>query len=215
MFKIRPNVIAEIYGAIEEIVYMSELNGVRASVTLLDDRFQNPRGQYRDILVLFKINGYACELQINIEEILIIKEGLGHKQYELIRKVNDDLLDAAMRNNTSDAQTALSGKADPNAPRDMYDLTPLHYAAHHNNAEIVNMLVSNTNKPANVFAQDVEGWLPIQRAILLGHVDVVSSLLGAKSIQIECKIDSNRVWHRFKSSVKSIQTECKIDSNRM
>ena len=120
-----------------------------------------------------------------------------------------------MRNDTSDAQTALSGKADPNAPRDMYDLTPLHYAAHHNNAEIVNMLVSNTNKPANVFAQDAEGWLPIQRAILLGHVDVVSSLLGAKSIQIECKIDSNRVWHRFKSSVKSIQTKCKIDSNRM
>ena len=90
MFKIRPNVIAEIYGAIEEIVYMSELNGVCASVTLLDDRFQNPRGQYRDILVLFKINGYACELQINVDEILIIKEGLGHKQYELIRKATHD-----------------------------------------------------------------------------------------------------------------------------
>ena len=46
-------------------------------------RYQQPRGQYRDILVLFKINGYACELQINVDEILIIKEGLGHKQYEL------------------------------------------------------------------------------------------------------------------------------------
>ena len=65
MFMIRPNVIAEVYTAIEEIVYMSELNGVRARVTLLDDRYQQPRGQYRDILVLFKINGYACELQIN------------------------------------------------------------------------------------------------------------------------------------------------------
>jgi|OM-RGC.v1.029207826 hypothetical protein len=86
MFKKRANVIADIYAAIEEIVFMSELNSVRASVTLLDDRYQHPRGQYRDILVLFKINGYACELQINIDEILIIKEGLGHKQYELIRK---------------------------------------------------------------------------------------------------------------------------------
>ena len=93
-----------------------------------------------DILVLFNINGYVCELQINIAEILIIKEGLGHKQYELIRKFNDDLLDAAMRDNTGDVQTALSGKADPNAPRDMYDLTPLHYSAHHGNADIVNML---------------------------------------------------------------------------
>ena len=40
MFKVRPNVIADIYGAIEEIVFMSELNGVRASVTFLDDRFK-------------------------------------------------------------------------------------------------------------------------------------------------------------------------------
>ena len=88
MFKMRPNVVADIYAAIEEIVFMSELNGVRASVTLLDDRYQHPRGQYRDILVLFKINGYACELQINIDEILIIKGGLGHKQYELTRKVH-------------------------------------------------------------------------------------------------------------------------------
>merc|ERR1740138_1310390 len=111
MFKMRPNVIADLYAAIEEIVFMSELNGVRAIVTLLDDRYQNPRGQYRDILVLFKINGYACELQINIDEILIIKEGLGHKQYELTRKANDDLLNAAMRDDTLAAQAALCSKA--------------------------------------------------------------------------------------------------------
>ena len=115
MFEMRPNVIGDIYAAIEEIVFMSELNGVRTTVTLLDDRYQQPRGQYRDILVLFKINGYACELQINIEEILVIKEGLGHKQYESIRKNNDNLLDAAMRDNTCDAQAALIEKADPNA----------------------------------------------------------------------------------------------------
>ena len=30
MFKIRPNVITDIYAAIEEIVFMSELNGVRS-----------------------------------------------------------------------------------------------------------------------------------------------------------------------------------------
>ena len=40
MFKVRRYVIADIYGAIEEIGFMSELNGVRASVTLLDDRFK-------------------------------------------------------------------------------------------------------------------------------------------------------------------------------
>ena len=152
MFKVRPNVIADIYDAIEEIVFMSELNGVRASVTFLDDRFkankmvmiwalnilnqvkkltvycclytglhkvwfiylfkafkvkawliylfdryQHPRGQYRDILVLFKIHGYACELQININEILIIKEGLGHKQYEFIRNSLSIILNFRVR----------------------------------------------------------------------------------------------------------------------
>ena len=82
-------------------------------------------------------------------------------------KANDDLLDAAMRDNTPDAQTALSGKADPNAPRDMYDLTPLHYAAHHGNAEIVNMLLVSCDQPANVFSQDADGRMPIHRAIFL------------------------------------------------
>ena len=86
--------------------------------------------------------------------------------------MNDDLLDAAMQDNTRDAQTALSGKADPNAPHDMYDLTPLHYAAHHNNAEIVNMLLGSDH-PANVFSQDMDGRLPIHRAVLLGHADVL------------------------------------------
>ena len=43
MFKIRPNVLADMYAAIEEIVYMNELNGVRAFVTLIDDRYQKPR----------------------------------------------------------------------------------------------------------------------------------------------------------------------------
>ena len=122
-----------------------------------------------------------------VDEILIVKEGLGHKQYESIRKNNDNLLDAAMRDNACDAQIALSGKANPNSPRDMYDLTPLHYASHHNNAEIVKMLVNNTSQPANVFVQDQEGLLPIHRAILLGH-DVVSSLLDAMESSPICTI---------------------------
>ena len=53
----------------------------------------------------------------------------------MIRKMHDDLQDAAMRDNAHDAQTVLSGKADPNARRDMHNLTPLHYAAHPGNAD--------------------------------------------------------------------------------
>ena len=138
-FKMGPDVLDKMYGAVEDMLFMSELHGARCSVTLFTDRYQHPfAGGYRDLLMLFKINGYACELQLNIDEILVIKEGSGHKQYEFIRKVNDDLLDAAMRSDTLSAKMALGGKADPNAPRDMYGLTPLHYAANHDNAEMVN-----------------------------------------------------------------------------
>jgi len=43
--------------------------------------------------------------------------------------VNDDLLDAAMRSDTIAIEEALNGKADPNAPRDMYDYIMRHTMA--------------------------------------------------------------------------------------
>ena len=113
--------------------------------------------------MLIQINGYACELQLNIDKILDVKEGKGHKQYELVRKVNDDLLDAAMRNDADALSKALQGKAEPNAPRDMYELTPLHYAAHHGNVEMVQGLL---DRSANAFAKDEDGRFPIHRSTL-------------------------------------------------
>ena len=56
---------------------------------------------------------------INIDEILKIKEGLGHKQYELSRKVNDELIYAAMKGDFAALMRALMEKANPNANRDM------------------------------------------------------------------------------------------------
>ena len=53
----------------------------------------------------------------------------------------------------------------------------LHYAANAGNEDIINMLLSSTDQPANVFSQDCEGRLPIHRAILFGHARVVEALL--------------------------------------
>lgn len=174
-FKMVPEVLDNIYIALDELVYTREFRGARVKVTLIDDRFQNPRkGGYRDILLLLMINGYVCELQLNVDKILLIKESTGHKQYELTRKINDDLLDAAMRSDMLIAKRALRHKANPNEPRDMYELTPLHYAAHHGNAQLINLLVSNK---ADALSQDTNGLLPIHRAVLLGHVDTAEALL--------------------------------------
>ena len=91
-------------------------------------------------------------------------------------KVNDDLLDAAMRCDTHTLEKALTERADPNAPRDMYKLTPLHYSAHHGNVKVVDLLLSSK---ANVLAQDIDGHVPLYRALLLGHTQVAQALLQA------------------------------------
>ena len=127
-----------------------------------------------DLLCLLNINGYVCELQLNIDAMLEIKEGCGHKKYELERKVNDELIHAAMKKNRKGLMKALNESAKPNATRDTYSLTTLHYAAHHGDIEMVDALLSSS---ADVFAQDNEGRLPVHRAVLLGHVAVVEALL--------------------------------------
>ena len=134
--------------------------------------------------MLLKIDRYACELQFNIEEILVIKEGIGHKQYENERLMNDNLLDAAMRSDTPAATVALKGKADPNAPKDMYGLTPLHYSSHHGNLQMVDSLLSSS---ANAFSKDKEGILPIYRTLLRGYTSVAESLLRAMESSGEAK----------------------------
>jgi hypothetical protein len=151
-FKMHRGVLKEMYDAVEHLVYMHELGGMRATVTFFEDRYQKRfRGGYKDLLCLIKINGYTCELQLNIDEILDIKESLGHKQYELSRKVNDELIYAAMKGNLAGLEKALKEKADPNANRDMYGLTAIHYAAHHGNIDMIKALIVHK---ADVFPQD-------------------------------------------------------------
>ena len=126
-----PDVLEDMYKAVEHMVYDGELNGCRVSVTLFHDRYQHPfNGGYKDLLCLIRVNGFVCELQFNIDEMLKIKEGTGHTQYEKIRKVNDDLIDAAMKGDHKKLTESLAAEADPNASRDMYGLTALHYVVH-------------------------------------------------------------------------------------
>ena len=61
-------------------------------------------------------------------QMLVIKEGAGHKQYELERKVNDELIHAAMKGDVEKLRLSLESSANPNASRDMYNLESLHYA---------------------------------------------------------------------------------------
>ena len=63
-FNMRQGVLKDMYDAIEDLVYMYELSGIRATVTFFEDRYQKPfSGGYKDLLCLLRINGYTCELQ--------------------------------------------------------------------------------------------------------------------------------------------------------
>ena len=80
----RDGVVKDMYDAVEALIHMPELRGARATVTYFTDRYQSPlQGGYMDLLCLIRLNRYVCELQLNIDEILKIKEGFGHKKYEM------------------------------------------------------------------------------------------------------------------------------------
>ena len=77
-----PDVLENMYDTLEYLVYAGELNGCRVSVTHFDDRYQRPmQGGYKDLLCLIRVNGFVCELQLNIDEMLKVKEGSGHALY--------------------------------------------------------------------------------------------------------------------------------------
>merc|ERR1719262_771064 len=98
-----------------------------------DDRYSRPLfGGYRDFLFLISIRGILCELQINYDIFMDIKEGEGHEEYEVVRLSNDLMMDAAQKNDTSSVKQHLRKGADPNyvtARR----FNPLTYAALHGN----------------------------------------------------------------------------------
>eukprot|EP00746_Dinoflagellata_sp_MGD_P021837 gnl/MRDRNA2_/MRDRNA2_15100_c0_seq1.p1 gnl/MRDRNA2_/MRDRNA2_15100_c0~~gnl/MRDRNA2_/MRDRNA2_15100_c0_seq1.p1 ORF type:complete len:611 (+),score=74.11 gnl/MRDRNA2_/MRDRNA2_15100_c0_seq1:42-1835(+) len=90
-----------------------------------------------------------------------------------------------MQADTDAAKIALDAKADPNSVRDMYGLTPLHYAARHGDAELVRGLLGS--KANALCDRGGTGFLPIHRALLLGHKAVVLLLLDQMESFEVCK----------------------------
>ena len=94
--------------------------------------------------------------------------------------MNDELIHAAMNGDLKGLTEAIAHEADPNASRDMYGLTALHYVSHKGNLEMTQALLK---AGANPVAQDNGGLMPICRAILTGSNDVVEALLAAMESQ--------------------------------
>ena len=66
--------------------------------------------------------------------------------------------------------------------KDIYDKTPLHYAAEHNRPEIAEILLA---AGADVAALTGWGMTPLEWAANMGRVEVAEKLLGGKQADLE------------------------------
>merc|ERR1719159_2209344 len=130
--------------------------------THFHDRYQKPMwGGYRDFLLILKARGVLCELQINLDSILLVKEGAGHDTYEVERLHNDLMLSAAQMNDASALSQHLKKGARPNYTTGT-GFSALSYAALHDNASMAKHLLEHHCDPFNV---DSTGQIPWGRAI--------------------------------------------------
>eukprot|EP00746_Dinoflagellata_sp_MGD_P135886 gnl/MRDRNA2_/MRDRNA2_69912_c0_seq1.p1 gnl/MRDRNA2_/MRDRNA2_69912_c0~~gnl/MRDRNA2_/MRDRNA2_69912_c0_seq1.p1 ORF type:complete len:1000 (-),score=196.01 gnl/MRDRNA2_/MRDRNA2_69912_c0_seq1:94-3093(-) len=146
-----------------------------------DDRFlRRMEGGYRDFMFLLSVHGILCELQINYDIILQIKEGEGHEEYEVLRLSNDLMMDAALKNDASSVSQHLRKGANPNykTARQFYALS---YAALHGNEIMAKALIDGKADP---FVVDSTGSLSVRRALALGKFPAAQVLVSAMKKQV-------------------------------
>eukprot|EP00746_Dinoflagellata_sp_MGD_P125003 gnl/MRDRNA2_/MRDRNA2_59693_c0_seq1.p1 gnl/MRDRNA2_/MRDRNA2_59693_c0~~gnl/MRDRNA2_/MRDRNA2_59693_c0_seq1.p1 ORF type:complete len:963 (+),score=244.66 gnl/MRDRNA2_/MRDRNA2_59693_c0_seq1:419-2890(+) len=187
-----------------------------------DDRYLQPlAGGYRDFLFNAKVKGMKCELQINFEVVLLVKDGDGHADYEVVRLNCDLMLHAAQKNDASAVKQHLASGANPNYCNVLL-FSSLSYAALHDNSSMANCLLK---AKANPFIADSTGRTPVSRAIQMQKVDVAKVIVAhmaelcadmSKPIEVEhqAQVDIIRTWlrlnefHKTKKDIESDSTEC-------
>eukprot|EP00746_Dinoflagellata_sp_MGD_P144768 gnl/MRDRNA2_/MRDRNA2_77466_c0_seq1.p1 gnl/MRDRNA2_/MRDRNA2_77466_c0~~gnl/MRDRNA2_/MRDRNA2_77466_c0_seq1.p1 ORF type:complete len:1007 (+),score=182.79 gnl/MRDRNA2_/MRDRNA2_77466_c0_seq1:83-3103(+) len=193
-----PGALGRLYSTVRRLCLdapsLSADLGTTFEMLSLKDRFQSPlMGGYRDILCVLSLHGYLCELQLNLTQVLTIKNSQGHKQYEFLRLAVDELLCACADDNAMKAQLNLTvllgalGTADPMDSRswlqakDYHKATCLHYAAFHLNAALVQELLE---AKADVLAEDVNGRVPLELAAKIASPEGKKAKMAANDGQV-------------------------------
>jgi len=66
-----------------------------SKVIRLKDRFEKPVNGYRDVLMNVETsNGHIVEMQLHLESILKVKDGMGHALYEQERSILAEIASA-------------------------------------------------------------------------------------------------------------------------
>lgn len=170
--------ISDLYHVLEEIMKLEELSSSTVNVEVLKDRYQQPlKGGYRDISLMLRIRGMLCELQLNLKEVLKIKESTaGQAGYAQARLVDDDLLHSAMVGDFDALASAIAAGGDVNARTGRYGITALNFAACMGDEEAVKLLLASGADPCMV---DRTGMLAVHRSAQGGFITITQRLLQA------------------------------------
>eukprot|EP00435_Cladocopium_sp_Y103_P049005 s1461_g14.t1 len=185
--EIDESTIGAAYGMLEALVGSAdELHEFKAHFTRFSDRYQKPVGpsKYRDWLFLLKINDFICELQVNFERAIEVKQKKQHHIYEKERMGSRKLLEAAMSNDENMVRILLCTDIKSEqlvGARDCHGFTPLHYAARHGSRSVVQYLLDGG---ADVAALDSQGHPPLYHATMMEHAEVSKMLLD-KMLTVE------------------------------
>merc|ERR1719450_1015983 len=96
----------------------------------VNDRFQRPlKGGYSDISLSIRVSGMLCELQLNLKEILAVKNGAGHSEYEEDRMTTDDLFFATTQGDKEGVFAALAKHANATVKDGKHRISALQLAA--------------------------------------------------------------------------------------
>lgn len=185
--EIDKSTIGAAYGMLEALVGSAdELREFKAHFTRFSDRYQKPVGpsKCRDWLFLLKMGDFICELQVNFQKAIEVKQGGQHHIYEKERMGGRKLLEAARSNDENMVRILLSTDIKSEqlvGARDCHGFTPLHYAARHGSASVVGYLLEGG---ADVTALDSEGHPALYHAVMMEHVEVSKMLLD-KMLTVE------------------------------
>eukprot|EP00435_Cladocopium_sp_Y103_P042980 s1461_g12.t1 len=185
--EIDESTIGATYGMLEALVGSAdELREFKAHFTRFSDRYQKPVGpsKYRDWLFLLKINDFICELQVNFERAIEVKQKEQHHIYEKERMGSRKLLEAAMSNDENMVRILLCTDIKSEqlvGARDCHGFTPLHYAARHGSRSVVQYLLEGG---ADVTALDSQGHPALYHATMMEHTEV-SKILLDKMLTVE------------------------------
>jgi len=155
-----------------------------AQVMQLKDRYAAPRGDYQDWNLRLRLLGFLCELQVNFDVAILLKEGSQHKEYEHIRKLHGSLLQATMLCDFRAVDKALreGAVASDESIKDAQGHSPLHYAAFHGHARMVAALLRAS---ANPLLCDDAGRIPLGYALFGKHEGIIEQLCAQMKMRSE------------------------------